>query len=301
MPEGGVEVAPRADVLSFEEIARVVRVLASLGTRRVRLTGGEPTVRRDLVDLVRLIAAVPGIDEVCMTTNGHLLRDLARPLREAGLLSVNVSVDTLHADRFLALTRRGDLGRVLDGVEAAREAGFSRVKINAVALQGVNDDELGDLCRWAWQRDVTPRFIEWMPMAEGDSYVPAAFLSAADVRAGIERQTGGTLTPVGFHEGHGPARYWRHEPSGREVGVIAALTENFCADCNRVRLTATGRLHACLARDDSADLRSLLRAGTDDEPLLHAIVAELDGKKEGHEFTLAGCGGPRTHMVAIGG
>lgn len=301
MPEEGVDVAARADVLTFEEVERVVRILAAMGTRRVRLTGGEPTVRRGLPDLVRRIASVPGVTEVCMTTNGHLLADLARPLREAGLHSLNVSVDTLHADRFLAITRRGDLARVLAGVEAARDAGFSRVRINAVALRGVNDDELGDLCTWAWDRGITPRFIEWMPMGEGDGYVPGTFLSAAEVRAGIERQIGGALLAVGRHEGQGPARYWRHDRTGAEVGIIAALTENFCADCNRVRLTATGKLHACLARNEAADLRALLRAGADDEPIRRAIVAELQGKREGHEFTTEGCGGPRTHMVAIGG
>ena len=301
MPEEGVAAAPRADVLTFEEVTRIVQVLASMGTRRVRLTGGEPTVRRELPDLVGRIAGVPGIREVCMTTNGHLLGELARPLREAGLTSVNVSVDTLRADRFAAVTRRGDLARVLAGIEAAREAGFARIRINAVAMRGMNDDELGDLCRWAWDRGIVPRFIEWMPMGEGAAYLPGSFLSAADVRAGIERQTGGRLSPVGFREGQGPARYWRHEPTGAEVGIIAALTENFCADCNRVRLTAIGELHACLARDQAADLRALLRGGADDESLRRTILAELLDKREGHEFTTEGCGGPRAHMVAIGG
>jgi GTP 3',8-cyclase len=301
MPEEGVDVAPRADVLTFEEVARVVRILASMGTRRVRLTGGEPTVRRGLADLVKLLAEMPGVEELCMTTNGHLLGDLAAPLREAGLASVNVSLDTLRPERFAALTRRGDLGRVLAGIEAARAVGFSRLRINAVAMRGWNDDELGDLCRYAWERGMTPRFIEWMPMGEGSEFAPGTFLAAAEVRAGIERQLGGRLVPTGARAGQGPARYWRHEPGRHEVGVIAALTENFCADCNRVRLTATGRLHACLASDRAADLRALVRSGAGDERIRRTIVDELLGKREGHEFTTEGCGGPRAHMVAIGG
>jgi len=300
MPEEGIQPVPRQDVLRFEEIERVVRIFVSMGLERVRLTGGEPTVRRDLVDLVRILSAIPGLREVCMTTNGHLLDGLARPLREAGLASLNISLDSLRPDRFAALTRRGDLRRVQAGIEAARAAGFARLRINAVAMRGYNDDELGDLCRYAWERGITPRFIEWMPMGQGSEFVPGTFLSAAEVRAGIERQLGGRIEPLGAHAGQGPARYWRHT-SGREVGVIAALTENFCADCNRVRLTATGQLHACLARDQAADLRALLRGGADDGAVRRAIVDELHGKREGHEFTTLGCGGPRTHMVAIGG
>lgn len=302
MPTDGVDLAPRADLLTFEEIARVVACFATLGVRRVRLTGGEPTLRRGLPELCARLTAVPGIEELCLTTNGHLLSDMACCLRAAGVSTLNVSLDSLRADRFRALTRRGDLAAVLAGIEAARAAGFSRLKINAVGMRGVNDDELADLCRFAWDRGVTPRFIEWMPMGEGHGFSADMFLPAAEMRARIERDLPGHLAPASDGiPGAGPARYWRHGATGREVGFISALTENFCATCNRVRLASTGEIHACLARDEAVSLRDLLRAGASDDDLRGAIAGAVAVKKEGHEFTPAGCGGPPKPMVAIGG
>ncbi|MEK6606752.1 MAG: GTP 3',8-cyclase MoaA [Myxococcota bacterium] len=303
MPADGVALRPRAELLSFEEIERVVRCFARMGVRRVRLTGGEPTVRRDVVELARRLAALPGIDELCLTTNGHLLAELARPLREAGVRSLNVSLDSLRADRFRAITRRGDLDAVLAGIEAARAAGFPSLKLNAVGLRGINEDELADLCRFAWQREIVPRFIEWMPMGEGEAFSPGAFLSAREMRARIEADLGGRLEPIVGAGGGiaGPARTWRHAPSGRDAGFIAALTENFCETCNRVRLTSAGEIHTCLARDEAVSLRDLLRAGATDDALEEAILASVIGKQSGHAFTTLGCGGPRTQMVAIGG
>src|SRR5262245_13299149 len=172
MPEEGVQLVPRSDVLTFEELERLVGVFARLGVRRVRLTGGEPTVRKNMVDLVARLARVPGIEELAMTTNGHLLSDLAAPLFAAGLAEVDVPIDTLDRERFRALTRRGDLDRVVAGIDAALAAGFD-VKLNAVALRGVNEEELADLCRFGWARCATPRFIEHMPMSDGEIYSAA--------------------------------------------------------------------------------------------------------------------------------
>src|SRR3954463_11393808 len=209
MPEDGVDHFQRTDILSFEEICALVECFTRLGVTRVRLTGGEPTVRRDLVALVRMLRAIPGLRDIALSTNGHLLPDLAQPLRQAGLDRLNISVDTLDPARFTAITRRGDLERVLAGIEAARAAGFTRIKINTVAVKGFNDGEVGALCDFAWQRGMIPRFIEQMPMAAGELYVPGALLSAAEIRALVERRHPGCrLIPDGMAvAGAGPARY----------------------------------------------------------------------------------------------
>lgn len=300
MPEAGVELVPRADVLTFEELERLIGVFAGLGVRRVRLTGGEPTVRKGVVDIVGRLARVPGIDELAMTTNGHLLSDLSVPLRAAGLGEVNVSIDTLDRDRFRALTRRGDLDRVVAGIDAALAAGL-RVKLNAVALRGVNEEELADLCRFGWERGATPRFIEHMPMSDGEIYSPARHLGAAEIRDRISRALGAPVTPDqdDASRPRGPARYFA--VAGERFGIISAMSEHFCATCNRVRLSATGDLHACLAFDDACGLRDPLRSGASDEDLAGVIQAAVDGKREGHQFQLGGAGAPRKHMVAIGG
>lgn len=303
MPAEGVALLPREDVLSFEEIERLVRVFVGLGVRRVRLTGGEPTVRKGVEELVARLARLPGLDQVVMTTNGHRLAELAEPLAQAGLAQLNVSLDSLDAERFRAITRRGDLPRVLAGIEAARAAGIGAVKLNVVALKGFNDDELGAICTYAWERGITPRFIEWMPMSSGELYAPGALLTAAEIRARLSAQLGEPLVPdVAGPAGRapvGPSRYWRGERG--VVGIISAMSEHFCDTCNRVRLTSTGALHTCLAHDDAVDLRTIVRSGGVDGDVEHAIRQSLEVKRAGHEFTQGGGGGPRKSMVSIGG
>jgi len=289
----------RSAVLSFEEVERLVGIFARLGVRKIRLTGGEPTVRKGIVELVRRVAAVPGIEQVVMTSNGHLLDDLAAPLAAAGLQAINISLDTLDPARFAALTGRGELARVLAGIDAARAAGL-RVKLNAVALRGVNHDELVAICEYAWARGAAPRFIEHMPMSGGQLYASAAELSAAQIRAAIEAVHGplvATATLSGAARDAGPARYWRLA-DGREVGIISAMTEHFCDDCNRLRLTATGALHACLGHDDAISLRDVLRGGGSDDDVIAAIAAAVTGKRAGHTFAEAA---PQKHMIGIGG
>lgn len=294
-----LEFAPRSTVLSFEEIERLVTVFARLGVRKIRLTGGEPTVRKGIVDLVRRIAAVPGIDQVVMTTNGHLLDDLAAPLAAAGLAAVNVSIDTLDPERFRMLTSRGDLARVQAGIDAAVTAGL-RVKTNAVALRGVNDGELLALCEYAWSRGAVPRFIEHMPMSEGQLYTTAAELSAAQIRSALEAVLGPLHASERPGTDPGPARHWR-TTAGRELGIISAMTAHFCDDCNRLRLTATGALHACLGHDDAISLRDVLRGGGAEDDVVRAIAAAVTGKRAGHVFERTGAGAPGTHMISIGG
>lgn len=293
----------RSAVLTFEEIERLVRLFAHLGVRKIRLTGGEPTVRKGIVELAARVARVPGIEQVVMTSNGHLLDELAAPLAAAGVSAINISLDTLDARRFRELTGRGDLARVLAGVDAAVAAGM-RVKTNAVALAGVNDGELVALCEYAWTRGAVPRFIEHMPMSDGALYAPEAELPAAQIRRILEGALG-TLVPADRSgRDPGPARYWRFAAggvSGREVGIISAMTEHFCDDCNRLRLTATGALHACLGHDDAISLRDVMRRGGSDDDVVRSIAAAVTGKRAGHAFDLSGTGGPHKHMIGIGG
>jgi len=290
---------PRAAVLSFEELERVARIFAGLGVRKLRLTGGEPTVRKGIVELVGRLAAVPGIEQLVMTSNGHLLDTLAAPLAAAGVQAINISIDTLDPAKFATLTGRGDLARVRAGIDAALAAGMT-VKLNIVALRGVNDAELVALCDFAWARGATPRFIEHMPMSGGQLYARDAELTAAQIRTAIEAAHGSLVPADTARRDAGPARYWR-TARGREVGIISAMTEHFCDDCNRLRLTATGALHACLGHDDAISLRDIVRAGGTDDDVIAAIAAAVTGKRAGHVFERTGDGAPAKHMIGIGG
>lgn len=306
MPEHGLEYGPRSEVLSLEEVVRLCEAFARWGVERVRLTGGEPTLRRGLVELVAQLSTIPtarGTLEVVMTTNGERLEALAPALWRAGLRGLTVSLDSLEPERFARITRRGTLRRVLAGVEAARRGG--PVKLNTVALAGFNDDELAEITRWAWERDVVPRFIELMPMASGELFVPGELMAAAEIRDRVAQGLDLRLRPddgAGV-AGAGPATYWRAEGGrfrGRRLGTIAAMTEHFCERCNRLRVSATGRLHACLARDETGDLRAALRSSDPDR--LEAVVrSALGTKRDGHGFNIDGSGGPSKAMVSIGG
>ncbi|NVB36516.1 GTP 3',8-cyclase MoaA [Pseudenhygromyxa sp. WMMC2535] len=308
MPPQGVEHVPRSEVLSLEEVVEVVAAFARWGVARVRLTGGEPTLRRDLPWLIERLARLQVGEtgralQVVMTTNGERLEALARPLRAAGLSGLSVSLDSLDPERFAAITRRDRLTRVVKGIEAAAEAGFG-LKINTVAVRGFNDDELAQLCSFAWERGATPRFIELMPMAGGQLFVPGELMPAAEIRAALAKHFDTELDAEGRPDAPvGPAHYWRStrgRSAGRRVGIIAAMTENFCASCNRLRVSATGQLHACLARDEAGDLRGALRSGRPGA-LAAAVAAALGEKRERHAFELDGAGGPRKAMISIGG
>lgn len=283
MPPGGEhEHALRPEMLSFEEATRLLRVFAAGGVRRVRLTGGEPLVRKDAVRLVEMVKRETPVEEVVMTTNASRLPELARPLRDAGLDGVNVSVDSLDPTRFREITRGGDLAAVLAGIHAALDVGLE-VKINAVALGGVNDDEVGALVDWAWALGITPRFIELMPIGEAATLPQAQFMSARAVR----RRLADRLRTDGARSdgGKGPARYFEAaDGSGRRVGFITAVSEDFCADCNRVRVTAQGDIRACLADRRSVSLRDAMRRGADDRALAWAIHWALATKDSSHHF-----------------
>lgn len=307
MPPEGIDHVDRREVLSLEEVVEVVAAFASWGVERVRLTGGEPSLRRNLAWLVEQLAGLRRSDgrplEVVMTTNGELLARLAAPLKAAGLAGLTVSLDSLVPERFATITRRDRLAEVRAGIAAARAAGLA-LKINTVAVRGFNDDELGNLCRFAWSHGATPRFIELMPMAGGRLYVPGELMPAAAIRERIASELGAALEPGEQPRGpFGPAQYFVVQGGahhGRRVGTIAAMTENFCASCNRLRVSATGQLHACLARDDAGDLRTALREGGRSR-LEEVVRGALGLKRDTHGFELDGSGGPQKPMISIGG
>ena len=305
MPENGFPRFDRADVMRFEEAERLVGLMVDLGVRRVRLTGGEPLVRRGIVDLVRRIAALPGAPEVVMTTNGHLLEQHADALKEAGLMSLNVSVDSTSPETFRRLTRGGDLGAVLRGLAAARAAGFRQVRVNAVVVRGENDDDLAELCRWAWTEGLEPRFIELMPIGQLATARERPVVTTEEMRARLNLDFG--LEPDASAEAHlvrGPAQYWRvtrGEFAGARVGFISPMSDDgFCGTCNRARLTAQGALRACLGHDDEVSLLQALRAGATREALISLVGQAVHGKRPGHEmrdFRTA----PRNVMTSLGG
>ena len=305
VPERGVVFRSRDELMTFEEIERLLGIFVGMGIERVRLTGGEPTVRAGLVELVARLARIELGDgrrlEVVMTSNGHRLAGLAPALANAGLRGINISLDTLDPDRFRALTRRGDLASTVAGIEAAIAAGLA-VKLNIVAMKGRTEGEIAALCEFAWDRGILPRFIEHMPIAEGCLYSPEDRLHAVDIRARLERHLGVALVAdEGGAEPRGPARYWH--VAGllqHRVGMISAMSDHFCASCNRLRVTATGDLHACLAYDEATNLLAILRSGGDDPEVEAAIRGAVTGKRAGHEFTRERARA-RKPMIAIGG
>ena len=275
---------PKKDLLTLEELDTLCRRFMAAGVRKIRLTGGEPLVRRNIMQLIRSIGGevkAGNLDELTITTNGSQLGKMAGDLYDAGVRRVNISLDTLDPDRFRKITRWGDLDKVLTGLEAAREAGLG-VKINAVALKGGNDDELGDMLAWCGEQGFDMTIIEVMPMGDiGTENRLDQYLPLSRVRAGLARRF--TLTDIPFRTG-GPARYVEIGETGRKLGFITPLTHNFCESCNRVRVTCTGELYMCLGQEDMADLRAPLRASESDTPLEDAIHAAIARKPKGHDF-----------------
>ena len=276
---------PKADLLTLEEIETVSRAFMALGTRKLRLTGGEPLVRRNILELISNLGAEVergNLDEVSITTNGSQLYKMADDLYRAGVRRINVSIDTLDGEKFRAITRWGDLGKVLDGLEAAAAAGLE-IKINTVAIKNFNDTEMGDMLTWCGDRGYDMTIIEVMPMGDiGNENRVEQYLPVSLVRAGLEERF--TLTPLDYSSG-GPARYVRVEETGRKLGFITPLSHNFCESCNRVRLTCTGTLYMCLGQNDSADLRHALR-NHGEEGLNTAILEAISRKPKGHDFMI---------------
>ena len=275
---------PKRDVLSLEELERLSAAFIRLGTRKIRITGGEPLVRRDVMTLFERLGARlgHGLDELTLTTNATQLARYAGTLTACGVRRVNVSLDTLRADLFTAITRRGRLEQVLEGIAAAAGAGLA-VKINTVALRGLNEAEIDDLLAWCGEHGHDLCLIETMPMGETGGDRNEHYLPLSLVRARLRQRW--TLTETGYRTG-GPARYYDVAETGTRIGFITPMTHNFCESCNRVRLTCTGTLYMCLGQDDSADFRAVLRAGADDAALEAAIRAAIARKPRGHDFVI---------------
>jgi len=275
---------PKQDLLTLEELDRLCSAFIARGVRKLRLTGGEPLVRRSIMTLVRALSRHlgDGLDELTLTTNGSQLPKYAAELADCGVKRINVSLDTRDADKFRAITRWGELDKVMAGIDAAQNAGIA-VKINAVALKGVNEDELGDLVAWSHGRGMDLTVIEVMPLGEIDENRLDQYLPLSMVRARLAQRF--TLEDIDYQTG-GPARYARVKETGGRLGFITPMTHNFCESCNRVRITCTGTLYMCLGQEDAADLRSPLRASKDNALLHTAIEEAISRKPKGHDFII---------------
>ncbi|MGB0466916.1 MAG: GTP 3',8-cyclase MoaA [Pontibacterium sp.] len=278
-----IQFLPRAKVLSLEELAALGEAFVSLGIKRIRLTGGEPLVRRGIVDLVARLSALPGLDEVTLTTNGSQLSKFARPLKAAGLKRINVSLDSLDPQRFARMTRRDRLHQVLAGIDTAVETGFERIKLNAVVMKNHNADEILTLVEYAQQRNIDISFIEEMPLGQVQTHDrKQVYCSSDDVRQVVESAY--TLLPSTDTTG-GPSRYYRIPGAQGRVGFISPHSHNFCSSCNRLRVTAEGRLLLCLGQENSVDLRAVLRRYPGEPQRIKALILDaITRRPEGHRF-----------------
>jgi cyclic pyranopterin phosphate synthase len=286
MPPEGVPWRPHEDILRYEEIVTVVRASAELGISKVRVTGGEPLVRLGIADLVRMLARIPGVDDLAMTTNGVLLSRYAPALAEAGLQRVNVSLDTLRPERFQHITRLGRLDDVLAGIEAARQAGLEPIKINTVVVRGMNDDEVVDLARKTMKAGWNVRFIELMPVGNGvlaDGECRDRVVTATEIRQKIEAALG-ALEAAKVSVGNGPSRYYRLPGAKGTLGFITPISEHFCYRCNRLRLTADGQLRPCLLSDQEIDLRTPLRRGASVAEIRELLLEGIESKPLRHHL-----------------
>lgn len=305
MPEQGIDLVPMAEILTYEEIQRIVKVAAPMGLRHVRLTGGEPLARKGIVDLVQMIATVPGIEEVALTTNGVSLAQHAEALAEAGLRRVNVSLDTFRPDRFRQITRVGRYEDVVEGIEAAAAAGLSPVKLNVVLIPSLNDDEALDFAASTLEKDWEVRFIELMPFLPSESCARDISQSAGHVpnelvKRRIEERFG-SLLPAVTGAGNGPAEYYQLPGAQGRIGFISPLSgEGFCARCNRLRLTADGRLRPCLLTDREVDLKAALRGDSGDDAVRQGIRRALEIKPDSHHLN-DGNRPVQRNMIEIGG
>ncbi len=280
MPEGGVVYHPWAHHLTDDELIRLVRIGASIGFDRIRLTGGEPTIRPNLVPLVAGIANIPGIEEIAMTTNGMRLEKIAEPLSKVGLKRVNISIDTLDAERFAKMTRFGKLESVWRGILAAERAGLTPIKLNAVIVRGYNEEDIVELARLTLDHPWDMRFIEVMPLGSISDFQMETLVPVAEMKARIEAALG-SLEPIEW-DGHNPARSFRLAGGQGRLGFISSVSAPFCKGCDRMRLTSDGKLHLCLLRDDEVDLLTPIRAGASDEELRALMARGVFNKPWGH-------------------
>jgi len=300
MPETGVQFVDRSEILDFEEIERFVRVAVGMGIRKLRVTGGEPLVRRDLPVLIRRLAAIPGIEDLALTTNGVLLEEFAQPLYDAGLRRLNVHIDTLDRARFEQITRRDDLGRVLRGLALAKRIGITRIKLNAVAVKNLVEADIVPLARYARENGFEVRYIEFMPLDAQNLWDRGKVLLAEDMIALLSREIS-PLAPVPDPDPRAPASEYVYADGGGMVGFIASVSRPFCLNCNRLRLTADGHLRYCLFAIEEDDVKTLMRSGAPDEEIAALVRRNVAGKWQGHEINSAKFVAPPRPMYSIGG
>jgi cyclic pyranopterin phosphate synthase len=300
MPAEDVQFMDRRELLTFEEIERFVRVAVPLGLRKIRLTGGEPLVRRDLHVLVRKLSAVPGIEDIGLTTNGILLADQAQALFDAGLRRINISLDALDPQKFEKITRRQGYEQVIAGIDAARAVGFHPVKVNAVAVRGLTEDAIVPFGHFARRTGVEIRFIEFMPLDADNAWQREKVLFAHEILETLARDIM-PLVPCPDQDPHAPASEFRFEDGVGRIGIIASVSQPFCMSCDRFRITADGKLRNCLFSLEETDVKAMLRGTAGDEDIAQAIRDSIAAKKEGHEINTARFIQPERPMYSIGG
>ena len=299
MPEDGVKFMDRSEILRFEEIERFVRVAATLGVTKLRITGGEPLVRKDLPKLIARLALVPGIREIALTTNAVLLEQQAQALYDAGLRRLNIHLDTLDRERFRQITRRDDLSRVLAGIEAARRIGFQKIKLNIVAVKGLIEPDVVPMARFCREYGFEPRYIEFMPLDAQDLWDRSKVLAADEILEMLAREIA-PLEPVPDADSRAPATEYRYADGRGTIGIVASVTRPFCLNCNRLRLTSEGKVRYCLFAIEETDVKPILRGGTD-EQLAAAIRRNVAGKWLGHQINSTRFVPPPRPMYSIGG
>ena len=300
MPDNDVQFKPREELLSFEEIARFARVASRLGVDRLRITGGEPLVREDLPTLIRRLGDIPGIHDIALTTNGILLDKYAESLKAAGLQRVNISLDTMHESTFRQIARRDGLDRVLDGIAAAQRVGFEKIRLNAIAIQGLTEPEIVPLAEFSRQRNLELRFIEFMPLDADGQWQSDQVLSGQRIRAILEAAFG-DLVPVQREDPSQPAIDYRFADQGGRIGFINPVTQPFCSDCNRLRLTSEGQVRNCLFSVKEWDARKLMRGDADDDQLAQLLLDSVAAKLAGHGINTDQFVKPQRAMYQIGG
>lgn len=298
IPKDNDTYSERMELLRFEEIYRIVRCFANLGVNHVRITGGEPLLRKGIVSLVKQLSSIEGINDLAMTTNATTLSQHAMDLKEAGLNRINISIDTLKPETFKIISRGGRLEDVLDGIKTAIDAGLNPVNLNSVVMKGLNDGELTDMINFAIENRVNIRFIECMPVNRHGNLRKERFISAKEIRLKIEKYF--KLEPMPSFGG-GPALYFRIKGAPTKIGLIIPVTQHFCESCNRVRLTADGTLKLCLGQKDRIDLKEYIRSGVSDETLQDIIIEAIQNKPAGHNFSSEKCIPIENPMSKIGG
>ncbi len=300
MPEEGVKFQPRDQILSFEEIERFVRIAVTMGVRKLRITGGEPLVRKDLSKLIRKLSAIEGIEDMALTTNGVLLADQAAELYDAGLRRINVHLDTLDRERFKHITRRDDLPKVLEGIDTAQRLGYGPIKINAVAVKNLVEPDIVAMARFGRERNIEIRYIEFMPLDSQGIWDRGRVLLADDMIAMLEREIG-PLEEIPDRDPRAPATEYRFADGIGRIGFIASVSRPFCLNCNRIRLTSDGKLRYCLFAIEETDVRDLLRDGGSDDAVREALTRTVHDKWLGHEINSAQFVAPPRPMYSIGG